>query len=548
MTADNEQQKRFNAFRISAAEIALLAELADYTRTRLPKLLEELQQDFAPWPEIQHTLMIPGVRAIREAHWARVCSGQFGDGFMESAGKLASAFYEGAVPSYAVAICHASVSAGIIADLGLGDDAARGLLRTARSQKRAALRSALNKAAWLDLEVLLETYASAERQSRAAALTRMAETIEREAGLAVERVGVLTGDLAVTAKSMSDTAAQTGRNAGEAATAANQTLSTAQTVSAAAGELSSSIGEIMQQVGYSTASSQRAVIAGRGAQESIEALSQQAQEIGHVAGMIADIAARTNLLALNATIEAARAGDAGKGFAVVASEVKQLANQTARSTEEITRQITAVRQATAHAAAEVGQMVGMIGEIEGIATSVAAAVEEQRAATAEIARSVNETASAAHEMSTRTDDVQGAAAAADKQADGLRHTAEGLEAAVRQLRQAVIHVVRTSTDDVNRRSRPRTDVDVTANLSLAGAGSASVRLVNLSEGGALIRGAVAARHGARGTLSLAGLTVPVSVCDIREADQFSVAFDADAGLSERLHGLVERFRATGQAA
>jgi methyl-accepting chemotaxis protein len=100
--------------------------------------------------------------------------------------------------------------------------------------------------------------------------------------------------------------------------------------------------------------------------------------------MISEIAAKTNLLALNATIEAARAGDAGRGFAVVASEVKQLATQTARSTEEITRHIADVRAAT---------------------DASVAAVEQQGAATAEIARNVGETAEAANEMTRRIGEV-----------------------------------------------------------------------------------------------------------------------------------------------
>ena len=458
MTSNAEQERRLAAFRITDDDIRALNTTREFAARRLPALLDELHGAFAGWPETQAALMNPTVRQVRVAHWARVAVGDFGEGFVESAQALASAFYRNGIPGFAVAICHASVIDAIIRDLGLAEDGKTGrrLFRSGRQDAGKALSAALNKAAWLDLEVLLETYAAEERDNRQA-LRKMAETIEHDAGVAVETVGSLTRDMSATAVAMSATAARTGHNASEAAAAAGETLLTAQAVASAAEQLSASIGEIMQQVSHSSTAAQKAVVAGRGARDSIEALSQQAQQIGQVTEAIADIAARTNLLALNATIEAARAGDAGKGFAVVASEVKQLATQTARSTEDITRQISAVRQATAHAASEVAQMVTMIGEIDGITTSVAAAVEEQSAATSEIARSVGATAGAANQMSQRTDDLRGAAGETDQQAVVVRQTAGVLETAVQQLREAVVRVVRTSTrsDDDGTGGRAR---------------------------------------------------------------------------------------------
>jgi methyl-accepting chemotaxis protein len=143
----------------------------------------------------------------------------------------------------------------------------------------------------------------------------------------------------------------------------------------------------------------------------VQGLTRSAARIGEVVGLINQIAAQTNLLALNATIEAARAGEAGRGFAVVASEVKSLASQTAKATEEIAGQVSAIQSATGDCVAAIGGISDTIREISGIATTIAAAVEEQGSATREIARSVQQAAAGTSEVSLN---VAGASQAADQ--------------------------------------------------------------------------------------------------------------------------------------
>jgi methyl-accepting chemotaxis protein len=384
----------------------------------------------------------------------------------------------------------------------------------------------------------------AEERQRAdvekrSALKTMANRIETDTTAALHEVDTRTSVMAKAADEMSASAVRTGEAAGSAATAAAQALANAETVASAAEELSASIREIGVQVTQSTEVVGRAVAVGQETQTSIEALNEQVARIGAVADMISEIAAKTNLLALNATIEAARAGDAGKGFAVVASEVKQLATQTARSTEEIAQHIGHVRSATGASVSAVNQIQQIITEVNAIGSSIAAAVEEQQAATAEIARNVSETASAANEMTRRTQDVSSEAEQTGRHASDVRKNALGLDSAVQELRHSVIRVVRTSTDEVDRRLDRRYEVDIGCRLAIDG-DSFAAQVTGLSAHGASVRDGPAMSLGARGTLVLDGTagTIPFRV---RSAgDRIAhLEFDLDEASAPQINAILK---------
>ncbi|HYH17222.1 MAG TPA: methyl-accepting chemotaxis protein [Azospirillum sp.] len=283
------------------------------------------------------------------------------------------------------------------------------------------------------------------KQRRAEAVNRLVQGFDRTVTGALVSVHASAKQLDDTARGMADIARQTSGEAASASAAANQTSGNVQTVASAAEEMASSIQEIARQVARSTEIAGTAVADANRTNATVQGLADAAQKIGQVVQLIQDIASQTNLLALNATIEAARAGEAGKGFAVVASEVKSLANQTAKATEDIATQVAAIQTATGGAVSAIQGITGTIVAINDISTAIAAAVEEQGAATHEISRSVQQAAAgtrevtgniervsaAAGETGTAASQVLGAAGLLSGQAESLRDEVERFLGAIK---------------------------------------------------------------------------------------------------------------------
>jgi methyl-accepting chemotaxis protein len=270
-----------------------------------------------------------------------------------------------------------------------------------------------------------------------ALLTRMADDFESGVRASLDALAGAATEMRATSQSMSATAEIASHQARTVAVVAGQASANVQTVAAASEELSSSVTEIGRQVVHSTAIAGRAVEEANRTNATVQGLSAAAQKIGDVVKLISDIASQTNLLALNATIEAARAGEAGRGFAVVASEVKSLASQTAKATEEISSQVAAMQSATTDAVQAIERIGGTIGSINEIATAIASAVEEQGAATMEIARNVQEAAAGTGKVSSNIVGVHQAAGETGAAASQVLVSAEELSRQAATLRADV---------------------------------------------------------------------------------------------------------------
>jgi methyl-accepting chemotaxis protein len=264
-------------------------------------------------------------------------------------------------------------------------------------------------------------------------LRRVIESIAQNA----RSVAHASEQFSTVSQQISANSEETSAQANAVTAATDQVNRGLQTVASSTEEMTASIREIAKNATEAAKVADNAMKTAGETNEIVAKLGASSAEIGQVIKVITSIAQKTDLLALNATVEAARAGNVGAGFAVVANEVKELAKQTANATEDISRKIAAIQADAKSAVSAIASISGVIGMVNDISGSIASAVEEQSATTAEMSRNVAEAARGSREVAQNIQGVAQAAQSTSQGAIDLLNAAKSLAHMSTELRELV---------------------------------------------------------------------------------------------------------------
>ena len=427
------REERLAFLKVDEDTRAALREFRPLLQQNVDQVLSKFYEHIRGYPELaskfKDSAAVPRAKAAQATHWMGIFEGKFDEAYVERVRRIGKTHEViGLEPRWYIggyALAMSELVAVAVANY------------RKKPEKLTAILQSMVKALFLDMDYAISIYIEEGKVTHQKQMNALAEAFEGSVLGLVEQVSGSAETMKETAQTMASIAEESTRQATAVAAASEETTQNVQTVASATEELTASIGEIGGRIGESSRIVGEAVVQADGTNHKVAGLSEAAQKIGEVVRLISDIAGQTNLLALNATIEAARAGDAGKGFAVVASEVKQLATQTARATDQITAQVQAIQSATGAAAEAIIEITKTINRVNEISTVIAAAIEEQSAATQEISRNIQQASAGTSEVAANIVGVSEAAHQTGESATQVLGSASSLSQSSGQLRAEV---------------------------------------------------------------------------------------------------------------
>ncbi len=430
---------RLAFLQIDAETTQALAAARPVVAASLPGILDAFYSHMRGQPHL--TALFDGEKGIASArnaqirHWTAIVEGTFSTDYITLVRRIGATHSRiGLEPRWYIA-GYSFIATRLLAAIATHFHS---LWKPERALRQIqSVQTAILKAVMLDMDFAISIYLEENSASADAKMTQVAEEFDHSIADVVHGVSDAASMMRGTAESMAAAAEQTKNQATRVSTSADATSGNVQTVAAAAEELAASIVDIRRHVDTASHIAQDASQRARVTDDTVARLALAADHIGTFVGLIQRIAAQTNLLSLNASIEAARAGDAGRGFAVVAHEVKSLAGETAQATQEISTQIAAIQTATRESVDAIREVGAIIANINEIASVIAHSMDQQEAATRQIAESAQRAATGTSTVTETIVGVTSAAADAENAAQNVVKTAQSLGQNADYLKQEV---------------------------------------------------------------------------------------------------------------
>jgi len=440
---------------IGASEKALISRIGQQIRRILPPALDRFYRRVDETPELARFFSSSSqqntARTQQEKHWSRILEGDFGPDYVQSTRAIGNTHARiGLDPQWYIGsygLLVEGIVAGVIQEAW--PEQKQGFFARLFGKRRSVLTSQdvaarvglLVKAAFLDMELGLETYtlnldgqersrAEKERNESLSALSEaLADSLDRMAE--GDLVQDIDPELARQAARMSGAFQRACSGLGRIVQGVRSTSGVvehrARTISSSSEDIAcriaeqvDALGTVSRNITQLTTSVKEVAEEARQADETVEAcchetgqstevvartveamakISESSTRIVQIIGVIDEIAFQTNLLALNAGVEAARAGDAGRGFAVVAQEIRALSQRSTTAAREIKELISSSME-------DVERGVTMVDETGAALGNISASVNRLGKAVGQIASGAEAQAQRIMDINTSTTQLE----------------------------------------------------------------------------------------------------------------------------------------------